>query len=62
MLRTSLRLRVGIALGIVFLMTGKPDLTGALLSIAIAIVLGLIASLPMGSRTQTKGKSAIMQS
>lgn len=62
MLRTSLRLRVAIALGIVFLMTGKPDLTGALLSMGIAIVLGLIPSLPMGSRAQTKGKSAITQS
>jgi hypothetical protein len=62
MLRTSLRLRVAIALGVVFLMTAKPDLTGALLSIGIAIVLGLIPSLPIGSRTQTKGKPAITQS
>src|SRR5262249_16201677 len=62
LLRTSLRLRAAIALGIVYLMTAKPDLTGALVTIGIAIVLGLIPGLPMGSRTQTKGKPAITQS
>ena len=62
MRRLPIRLRVAIALGIVFLMTAKPDLAGALLSMGIAIVLGLVPSLPMGSRAQTKDKSAITQS
>ena len=37
----SMQTRVGIALGIVFLMTVKPDLVGSLLTIGIATLLGL---------------------
>ena len=39
--------RVAIALGLVFLKTAKPDLTGSLLTIGVAIVLGLASALPM---------------
>lgn len=42
----SLRLQTAIALGIVFLMTVKPGLPGSLLTVGVAIVLGLIFSLP----------------
>jgi hypothetical protein len=46
----SMQTRVGIALGIVFLMTVKPDLGRSLLTIGAAIVLGLASSLPMAVR------------
>jgi hypothetical protein len=45
-------------LGIVFLMTAKPDLGGALLTIGVAIVLGLATSLPMWSRFRVKESAA----
>ena len=50
----SLRIRASIALGIVFLMTLKPDLLGSLITMAVAIVLGLIFSLPTRSRDREK--------
>jgi uncharacterized membrane protein len=50
----SLRTRVSIALGIVFLMTLKPDMLGSLIMLAIAIVLGLVFSLPMRNRSREK--------
>ncbi len=46
LLWVSMQTRVAVALGIVFLMTVKPDLNGSLLTIAVAAVLGLIAALP----------------
>jgi hypothetical protein len=46
LLWVSMQIRVAIALGIVFLMTFKPDLNGSLLAIAVAAVLGLVAALP----------------
>ncbi len=46
----SIQTRVAIALGIVFLMTVKPALGGSLLTIGVAIVLGLALSLPMKRR------------
>lgn len=46
----SIQVRVTIALGIVFLMTVKPGLTGSLLTIAIAAVLGLVSALATRSR------------
>ncbi len=45
----SIQLRVAIALGIVFLMTVKPDLGGALVTIGGASILGLAAALPIPS-------------
>ena len=46
----SVQTRVFMALGIVFLMTIKPDLTGSLLAIGIATLLGLASALPILSR------------
>jgi hypothetical protein len=46
LLWASIQIRVAIALGIVFLMTVKPGLGGALLTIGVAIVLGLASALP----------------
>jgi small basic protein len=42
----SVQTRAGIALGIVFCMTVKPDAIGALLAIVVAAALGFAASLP----------------
>lgn len=46
----SIQTRVAIALGIVFLKTTKPDLGGSLITIGVAIVLGLVSALPMPRR------------
>ncbi len=50
----SIQTRVAIALGIVFLMTTKPNLSGALITIGIAIVLGMasVLSIPRRERVQ----------
>ena len=50
LLWTSIQTRAAIALGIVFLMTVKPGLGGALLTIGVAVVLGLASALPAWSR------------
>ena len=55
---TSIQARVAIALGIVFLMTVKPGLAGALLTIGVAIILGLASTWPMWSRGRTKEPAA----
>jgi hypothetical protein len=46
----SIQTRVAIALGIVFLKIAKPDLGGSLLTIGVAIVLGLASTLPLPRR------------
>ncbi len=43
----SIQTRVAIAVGIVFLKTAKPDLVGSLLTIGVAVVLGIASALPM---------------
>jgi hypothetical protein len=48
----SIQTRVAIALGIVFLMTVKPGLSGALLTMGVAVVLGLASALPAWNRVQ----------
>jgi hypothetical protein len=53
LLWTSIQTRVAIAVGIVFLMTVKPDLEGTLLTIGVAIILGLVSAWPMWRRRQT---------
>lgn len=53
----SLRTRVSIALGIVFLMTLKPELLGSLITITVAIVLGLVFSLPASNRNREKAQA-----
>jgi hypothetical protein len=50
----SMQTRLAIALGIVFLMTAKPDLGGSLLVMGITIVIGLIIYLPMPRRAQAQ--------
>ncbi len=54
----SLQTRVAIALGIVFLMTVKPDLVGSLLTIGVAIVLGLASALPILGRERVQEEPA----
>ena len=46
----SIQTRVAITLGIVLLKTVKPDVSGSLLIIGVAIVLGLASTLPMPRR------------
>ena len=43
----SVQTRVAIALGIIFLKIARPDFVGALLTIGVAIVLGVASALPM---------------
>jgi hypothetical protein len=50
----TMQTRVAIALGIVFLMTVKPDLGGSLLTIGVAIVLGLASALPLPGRERAQ--------
>ena len=53
----SIETRVAIALGIVFLKTAKPDLGGSLITIGVAIVLGLAAALPVPRRERAQAGS-----
>jgi hypothetical protein len=46
----SLQTRVALALGIVFLKVAKPDLGGSLLTIGVAIALGIGSTLPLPRR------------
>jgi len=62
LLWTSIQTRTAIGLGIVFLMTVKPDLVGALVTISTAVVLGLASALPMWRRVRTKGEEALSRS
>ncbi len=55
----SIQTRVAIALGIVFLMTVKPDLSGSLLTIGVAIILGLASSLPISGRARTQDEATL---
>ncbi len=51
LLRISLQTRVAIALGIVFLKSAKPDLSGSLIVVGAAVLLGLGSALPVGRAT-----------
>ena len=55
---TSIKLRVALGLGIVFLMTVKPELGGALLAIGVAIILGLVSTWPLWRRSQPNYKES----
>jgi hypothetical protein len=50
LLSLSVQTRVTVTLGIVFLMTVKPDLSASLLVIGVAITLGLLSALPTFGR------------
>ena len=54
----SIQTRVAIALGIIFLKTAKPDLGGSLLTIGVAIVLGLASALSRPRRERAREGSA----
>jgi hypothetical protein len=54
----AIQIRVSIALGIVFLMTIKPDLVGSIITIAVAAVFGLISALPSLNPVQSQTASA----
>jgi hypothetical protein len=54
-LLTALQTIATLLLGIVFLMTNKPSLTGALLVMAIALVLGMASGL-LAARTTSSGE------
>lgn len=54
----SIQTRVALALGIIFLKIAKPDLGGSLLTIGVAIVLGVAAALPMARREAAQEASA----
>lgn len=53
----SLRMRVNIALGMVFLMTVKPNLAGSLLTFGVTIVLALASALPIFGRDRIQKSS-----
>ena len=55
---TSIQTRVAIAVGIVFLMTVKPALGGALLAIGVAALLGLAATIPAWGRDRALDRAA----
>jgi hypothetical protein len=54
----SIQTRTAIALGIIFLKIAKPDLGGSLLTIGVAIVLGLASALYFPRREQVQARSA----
>lgn len=58
LLWASIQTRIAIALGIVFLMTAKPELGGALLTIGVAIILGLVSAWPRWSRSRANEPAA----
>jgi len=54
----SIQTRVAIALGIVFLKIVKPDLGGSLLTIGVAVFLGIVSALPTFRRERVPQGSA----
>ena len=54
----SIQTRAAIALGIVFLKTAKPGLAGSLITIGVAIVLGIASALPIPRRERASEGSA----
>ncbi len=53
-LRISIRTRVAIALGIVFIKTAKPEFGGSLLAIVVAIALGITTSIYLPRNKQVQ--------
>ncbi len=54
----SIQTRIAIALGIVFLKTAKPDWSGSLLTIGIAVVLGIASALSASRHEQAPARLA----
>ena len=57
LLSISIQTRAAIALGIVFLKIAKPDWGGSLITIGVAIVLGVVSALPMPRRERVQARS-----
>ncbi len=55
----SIQTRLAIALGVVFLMTVKPGLSGALVTAGIAVALGLASALLLPSRARPQAMPAM---
>ena len=62
LLQVSIQVRTAIALGIVFLMTNKPDALGSAAAIGVAVVLGLAFSFPVLNQARTGAASASAES
>ena len=58
LLRISIQTRVALALGIVLLKTAKPDLGGSLVTIGVAMALGLVSALPIARHAKAQEGSA----
>lgn len=58
LLWVAIQIRVALALGIVFLMSVKPDLIGSLLTVGVATVLGLVLAVPILSRERVQDAPA----
>lgn len=58
LLWTSMQVRLGIAVGIVYLMTVKPGPGGALLAIVVAALLGLAVAVPAWNRRRALDMAA----
>ena len=56
---TLIRMRTALALGIVFLITVKPGLAGALIAISVAVVLGLASALPAWNRNRARSMDPV---
>ncbi len=54
----SIQTRIAIALGIIFLKVTKPDWSGSLLTIVVAIVLGIASTLPVSRHEPAPAGSA----
>ena len=50
----SIQVRTAIALGIVFLMTNKPDAAGSAITIIVAVALGVAISVPALNRARQR--------
>jgi len=54
----SIQTRMAIVFGIVFLKITKPDVVGSLLTIGIAIIVGIVSALPVTRVGRTQERTA----
>lgn len=55
----SIQIRTALALGIVFLMTVKPDMAGSIIAIVVAVALGVASALPAWSRGRMEQRQEV---
>ena len=55
----SIQTRLAIGVGIIFLKVAKPDFAGSLLTIGVAILIGLASALPLSRREQVQKGPAV---